>query len=108
MTSISSLKVRTAAILCGAALVGLSVAAAAPANAVYNCVTGFSSVGPYAKCGAPANSVYRVAILCQNYFTFVANPKYGNWVNTNSSTPSTIQGCAWFEHYYGSPWVNSQ
>lgn len=101
-------KARAVAILCGAILAGATIGVTTPAFAVYNCVTGFSTVGPYAKCGSPANSIYRVAILCQNYFTLEANPRYGNWVNTNSSTPSTFGGCAWYEHYYGNPWVNSQ
>ena len=80
---------------------------AAPAHAVYNCTSGFSSVGAYSKCGSPSNTWYRTNVLCQNRFTLNSRVVSGNWVSTSSTKPSTVQGCAWYERYYGMPWASS-
>lgn len=92
-----------------ALLIGTSsaVISTQPAHAVYNCVSGYSTVGAYSKCGMPANTWYHTNVLCQNIFTLSSYTKYGNWVNTNSSDQSTIQGCGAFERYYGDPWAST-
>ncbi len=94
--------------LLGVALVASSVLVAAPAQAaVWDCSTGFSSVGPYGTCFSSdiTNPSYQIRILCRNIFTGSTYVKGGNWVGLGQT--STIQGCGVFEQYYGSPWVSS-
>lgn len=99
------LRLGVAALVMGAASVAV---VAEPAHAVYNCTSGFSTTGAYSKCLSPANSWYHTNVLCQNIFTLASRTVKGNWVNTNSSDPSTVQGCGnWYEQYYGNPWAST-
>jgi len=108
MKSSSKMKKAIVSFLSVAAVVVGSIAmTAAPASAaVYNCTTGYSSVGAFAKCltaDRPSTDKYRVRVLCQNIFTRQSHTVYGNWVTVNSSIPSTVQGCPAFEAFYGQP-----
>ena len=99
----TAVSVAAAALVAGSVLVSVT-----PANAVvWNCVTGYSSVGVYGKCGSGDTSLYYVNVLCQNWFTRSSRVVSGNVVSIYSSTPSTVQGCGAFESFYGTPWVSS-
>jgi hypothetical protein len=95
-----------ATLVVGLASAATVVVTSEPAHAVYNCVAGYSTVGAYAQCSSPTNTWYHANVVCQNYITLSSYVKWGNWVNTNSGTPSTIQGCGAFEHYSGTPWAS--
>jgi len=91
-------------------VVGSVLSGAMPASAVvWNCSTGFGSVGVYGVCasGERPGDTYRVKILCKNWITQSSYTKAGNWVTLSSGQPSTISGCGAFEAYYGSPWVST-
>lgn len=101
---LKKLKLTLAALVIGGSSVVMSTQ---PAQAVYSCSSGYSSTGAYSKCGLPANNWYHTNILCQNVFTLASYIKKGNWVNTNSKDPSTVQGCGLAERYYGDPWAST-
>lgn len=111
--NLKQMRRRLVSLVAGAALVAGSfiMVSAAPANAaVYNCTTGYSSVGAFAKClsaDRPATDTYRVRVLCQNIFTRQSHSEYGNWVTINSGIPSTHQGCGFGYAYYGTPYASN-
>ena len=99
-------------VLTFAFVAGLGIVNTNSASAnVWNCRTGYSSVGAWAKClnGTPSNVQYRVGVLCAGIFNSYSYYKFGNWANlsSNSQTPTTIQGCGFMEHYVGQPTVSS-
>lgn len=101
-------RVWAAAVATGlAATVGISVGAAPAQATVWNCQTGYSSVGAWGKCLSGDTQTYKVNVLCQNIFTRSSYVKSGNWVTRNSGVPSTVQGCGAFEAFYGTPWTQS-
>ena len=80
----------------------------APASAVvWNCSTGYGSVGAWGKCLAGDTQTYRVNVLCQNIFTRDSYYKGGNWVDRSWNVPSTVNGCGAFEQYVGQPWIST-
>ncbi len=73
----------------------------------YNCTTGYSSLGAWAKC-VSGTGQYRVAVLCQNIFTRSSRNVYGQWVTPSSTSVSVVPGCGtWLEAYYGTPRATS-
>jgi hypothetical protein len=105
MKKIISMSVLTFAFVAVLGIANTKIASAS----VWNCKTGYSSVGAWAKClsGTPSNVQYRVNVLCAGIFNSYSYKKSGNWVKLGSQTPTTIGGCGWMEHYVGQPTVSS-
>lgn len=101
-----------AAIIAAVALASTgAVSSASPADAAYNCTTGYTAQGfAYGKCLTPhpGGSRYRVAVVCQNRITRAGHTVYGNTVRVNDTYPSTITGCgSILEKYVGNPWTQT-
>lgn len=87
-------------------MITASLTFAAPANAyIAGCAFGYSSVGAYAHCNKGDSAYYQVRVLCANRFTGGSRTVAGSWVPRGGQTPSVVSGCAWYEHFYGTPWA---
>lgn len=101
---------RRAATLVLTALLALAsaVALATPANAaVWNCSTGYSSVGAWGWCGSGDVAYFKVNVLCQNRFTLTSRVWSGAPQRVGGQNSSVVTSCDWNEAFYGTPWANS-
>lgn len=87
---------------------GIGIAAAPMASAgVWNCSTGYASVGAWGYCANGDSAYFKVNVLCQNVFTLGSRVVSGEPERVGGQYSSIVSGCAWYERYYGNPWTNS-
>lgn len=88
------------------AQLGISLVAATPAQAaVWNCSSGYNSVGPWGYCASGDSANFRAHINCRNWFTKLHTKQLsGPWRPVGGNSPSVIGGCGLGEEYYGSIW----
>jgi hypothetical protein len=108
MKMLSSLPVRSRALRGTVAAAVLAVGSffVAPLTAhasVWDCSTGFSTTGAFAKCLSGNSKNFHVLVQCKNMWGVYTHTAAGPWLPVGSKTPSTTT-CNWGESYSSNPW----